>query len=98
MGVQVLIILEGMQASILLRYKEEGRDLGEFERHDSSSSKVFFDKVFASLYFCGVEQVDFSDFGNKVRMEFNGVVIEMVRRKLVMGFLCENVSKVFAPF
>ena len=39
---------------------------------------MFFDEIFASLYLCRVEQVDFSNFGNKVRAKFNGVIIGMM--------------------
>ena len=59
---------------------------------------MFFNKVFASLHFCQVERVDFHDFGNKVRAKFDGVVIRVVRGKLVMDFLGEDIGEVFAPF
>ena len=59
---------------------------------------MLFNKVLTSLHFHQIERVDFCDFGNKVRMKFNGVVIRAVRRELVMGFLREDAGEVFAPF
>ena len=59
---------------------------------------MFFDKVLASFHFCQVEAVDFGDFGGKVRMKFDDVVIETMGRELVMGLLGGDVSRVFAPF
>ena len=58
---------------------------------------MFFDKGFTGLHFCWIEQIDFGDFGNKVRMMVNGVIIGMVRGELVMGCLEEDISEVLAP-
>ena len=92
-----MIILTWAEGSIFLGYEEEGRGLGRFRGYNSSCSEVFFDKGFTGLHFCWVEQIDFGDFGDKVWMKFNGVIIGAMRGKLVMGCLREDISKVFAP-
>ena len=60
--------------------------------------EMFFNKIFASLHLHRVEQVDLCNFGDKVGVKLDGVVIGMMGRKLVMSFLWEDVGKVFAPF
>ena len=59
---------------------------------------MVLDEVFTSFHLCWVEGVDFGNFGNKVRVKFNGVIIGMMGRKLVMCFLREDIHEVFAPF
>ena len=59
---------------------------------------MFFNKGFTSHHFCQVEGVDLGNFGDKVRAEFDGIIIGVMRRELVMGFLREDISEVFAPF
>ena len=58
---------------------------------------MFFDKGFACLHLCWVERIDFGDFGSKIRMEFNGMVIRMMERELVVGFLREDIFEVLTP-
>ena len=50
------------------------------------------------FHFHWIEEVDFGDSGDEVGVKFNGVVIGMMGRKLVMGFLREDICKVLAPF
>ena len=59
---------------------------------------MFFDKGFTSFHLCQIEGIDFGNFGDKVRMKFNRVVIQVMGVELVMGFFREDVSEVFAPF
>ena len=59
---------------------------------------MFFNEGFTSFHFCWVERVDLGDLGGKVWMEFNGMIIEMMGRKLVVGFLREDICKVITPF
>ena len=59
---------------------------------------MFFNKGFTSVCLGRVEGVDLGNLGDKVGVKFNGVVIGMVQRKLVMSFLREDVSEVFTPF
>ena len=66
--------------------------------NNPSSLQVFFNKGFACLHLCWVEQVDFGNFGSEVGAKFNGMVIGTMGRKLVMGLLQKDVCKVFAPF
>ena len=87
MGVQVSVVLTRVQGSVFLWYKEEGRSLRGFQGDYSPSFQMFFDERFAHLHLCRVEQIDLGDFGSEVGAEFNGVVIGMVGRELVMSFL-----------
>ena len=59
---------------------------------------MFLNEILASLHFHQVDGVNFGNFGDEVRVQFNGVVIRLVKRKLIMGFLREDTHKVFAPF
>ena len=59
---------------------------------------MFFNEGFTSFHLHWVERIDFSNFGGKVWMEFDGVVIGTMGRKLVMGLFREDICKVFAPF
>ena len=59
---------------------------------------MFFDEGFTSFHLHGVERVDFGYFRDKVRAKFDGVIIGAMGRELVMDFLREDISKVFAPF
>ena len=58
---------------------------------------MFFNERFTRLHLRWVERVDFSNFGDKVRAKFDGVVIGMMRGKLVMSFLREDVCEVLTP-
>ena len=58
---------------------------------------MFFDEGFKCFHLCWVEQIDFGNLGDEVGMEFNGVVIGIVRGELVMGLLREDVSEIFTP-
>ena len=59
---------------------------------------MFLNEGLASLSFGWVEGVDLGNLGDKVRAKFNGVIIGVMRRKLVMGFFREDICKVFTPF
>ena len=52
---------------------------------------MFFDKGFACLHFRRVEQVYLGNFGSEVRTKFDGMVIGVVGRELIMVF-SENTS------
>ena len=58
---------------------------------------MFFNEIFTSLHFSQVERVDLGDFGDKVRAQFNGMVVGMMERELVMGLLREYIHEVFTP-
>ena len=58
---------------------------------------MFFNESFTSFHFCWVERVDLGDFRDKIGMKFNGMVIGMMGRKLVMDFLGEDICKIFTP-
>ena len=62
-----------------------------------SGFQVFFNEGFTRLHLRRVEQIDFGNLGNEVGAKFNGVVIGAMRRKLIMGFLRENICKVHTP-
>ena len=97
-GVQVMIILTWMKSSVLLWYKEEGGGLGGFQRYNSSHLKMFLNKGFTGFHLCQVKRVDLGNFEDKIQVKFNGMIIGMMGGKLVMGFLREDISEVFAPF
>ena len=59
---------------------------------------MFFNEVLTGLHFCQVEAVDFCKFGNEVRVKFDGVVIGMMRRELIVGFLQKDIHKISTPF
>ena len=61
--------------------------MGEFQEYNLSHSEMFFNESFTSFHLGWVEGVDFGNLGDKVRMEFDGMVIGALRRELVMGFL-----------
>ena len=72
--------------------------MGGFQGYDLSGSEMFFDEGFTSFHLCWVERVDLGDLGGKVQMEFNGMIIGVMGRKLVVGFLREDIHEVVAPF
>ena len=59
---------------------------------------MFFNEVFTGFHFCQVEGIDFGNFGDKIRVEFNSVVIGAMGRKMIMSFLRKDICEVFAPF
>ena len=52
---------------------------------------MLLDEVFACFHFHWIKGVDFGNFGNEVRVKFNGVVIGMMGGKLIMGFFREDI-------
>ena len=86
-GVQVAVILTWMKGSILLWYEEEGGGLGGFQGYNSSCLEMFFNKGSAGFHLRQVERIDLGNLGDKVWAKFNGMIIETMRGKLVMGFL-----------
>ena len=58
---------------------------------------MFLDEGFASFHLRWVKKVDFGNFGDKVRLKFNGVIVGMVGGKLVMCLLREHICKLIAP-
>ena len=86
-GVQVVVILAWTKGSVLLWYEEEGGGLGGFRGYNLSCLKVFFDKGFTRFHFHWVERADFGDFGDEVWTKFNGMIVRVMRRELVMSFL-----------
>ena len=48
---------------------------------------MFFNKGFTHFHLHWVERIDFGDLGDEVWMKFNGMVVRVMRRELVMGFL-----------
>ena len=58
---------------------------------------MFFNEGFTCFHFCWVERVDLGNLGDKVWTKFNGMIIGVMRRELVMGFLGEDIHKVFTP-
>ena len=85
-GVQVAVILAWTKGFVLLWYKEEGGGLGGFRGYDLFCL-MFFDKGFTHFHLHWVERIDFGDLGDEVWMKFNGMVIRVMWRELVMGFL-----------
>ena len=61
--------------------------MGGFRGYNPSGLKVFFNKGFASFHLCWVERVNFGDLGGEVRAKVDGMVIGVMERELVMGFL-----------
>ena len=72
--------------------------MGGFRGYNPSCLKVFFDKGPASFHLCWVERINFGDPGGEVRVKVDGMVIGVMGRELVMGFLGEDICEVFAPF
>ena len=58
---------------------------------------MFFDESFTCFHFCWVERVDLGNLRGEVRAKFDGMVVGMMGRKLIMGFLREDIHKVFTP-
>ena len=71
--------------------------MGGLQGYDLSCLEIFLDKEFIGFHLHWVERVDFGNLRGEIWVEFNGVVIGVVRGKLVMGFLREDIFKVFAP-
>ena len=86
-GVQIVVVLAWAKGSILLWYEEEGGGLGGLQGYNLSCLKMFFDKGFACFHLCWVEGINFCDLRDEVWVKVDGVVIGMMRRELVMGFL-----------
>ena len=61
--------------------------MGGFRGYNPSCLKVFFDKGLAGFHLCWIERVNFGDFGDKVRVKVDGMVVWAMGRELVMGFL-----------
>ena len=59
---------------------------------------MFFDKGFTCLHLSWIERVNFGDFGGEIWVKFDVVVIGVMRGKLIMGFLWEDICEVFTPF
>ena len=59
---------------------------------------MFFNEGFTSFHLHWVERVDLGDLGGKGWTEFNGMIIGMMGRKLVVGFLTEDIREVITPF
>ena len=51
MGVQIVVVLTGVESTILLLYKEERGCLGRFGCMDLPRVKVFIDKLVGGLLF-----------------------------------------------
>ena len=82
-----MIVLTGAKSSIFLGDKEEWGSLRRFGRDNTTGLEVFFDEGFTSIFFCGVQWVDFGDLGNKSVLEVNSVVKWAMRGELLIGFL-----------
>ena len=63
-----------------------------------SCLEMFFNKGFAGFHLCRIERIDLGNLGDKVWAKFDGMIIGMMRGELVMGFLQEDIHKVFASF
>ena len=59
---------------------------------------MFFNEGFTCFHFGQVERVDLGNLGDEIWMKFDGMIIGVIRRELVMGFLKEDICEVFAPF
>ena len=59
--------------------------MGGLQGYDPSCFEVFFDKGFACFHLSWVERVDFGDLGGEVWVKFDGVVIGVMGRELVVG-------------
>ena len=98
MEIQVLVVLARLKGPILLWHKEERRSLGRFQRNYPSGFQMFLDEGFACLHFHWVEQIDLGDLGSEVGMKFDCVVVGVMGRELIMGFLGEDILEVLALF
>ena len=58
---------------------------------------MFFNEGFTSFHFHQIERVDLGNFRDEIGVKFNGMVIGTMGRKLIMGFLREDICKVFTP-
>ena len=59
---------------------------------------MFFYEGFTSLHLGRVKGVNLSNLWDEIGVKVDGMVIGVMRRKLVMGFLKENIHKVLTPF
>ena len=59
---------------------------------------MFLNKGFTGFHLCQVKRIDLGNLGDKIQAKFDGIIIGMMGGKLVMGFLREDIGKVFAPF
>ena len=48
---------------------------------------MLFNEGLASFHLCWVERINFGNLGGETRVKVNGMVIGMMGRELVMGFL-----------
>ena len=75
MGIQISIILARMEGAILLCNEEKGSSLRELGWNNSPSSKMFFNEIFACLWFLWVERAYLSDLWDERWFKVNGMVI-----------------------
>ena len=84
-AVKVVIILAGVECSILFLNEEEWGGLWGFGGYYMSSLKMFIDESFASFLFGGVKRIDFRNLWDKGIFELNSVIKGSMRRENVIG-------------
>ena len=88
--IEVLVVLAGMEVSILLFNKEEGGGLGRVGRVDFARFEIFVKDVFCGFPFIGREGVDFPNPKHEGFIKVYFMVIGLEWRYVVSGFFGED--------
>ena len=88
--IEVLIVLAGVEVSILLFDKEEGVGLGRVERADFARFKIFIEEVFCDFPFIGREGIDFPNLRDEGFVKVYFMVIRLGWKYMVSGFFGEG--------
>ena len=93
MFIEVLVILAGVEVSILLFDKEEGGSLRRVGRVNFARSEIFIKEVFSGFLFIRGEGIDFPNLRDKGFIKVYFMVIRSGWGYVVSGFFEEDRGK-----
>ena len=88
--IEILVVLAGVEVSILLFDKEEGGGLGRVGRVNFARFEIFIKDVFCGFPFIRREGVDFPNLRDKGFIKVYFMVIRSGWRYMVSGFFGED--------
>ena len=88
--IEVLVVLAGVEVSILLFNKEKGEGLGRVGRVDFARFEIFVKEVFCGFPFIGREEVDFPNLRHEGFIKVYFMIIRLGWRYVVSGFFKED--------
>ena len=88
--IEVPIVLAGTESTIFLFDKEEESGLGEIQKVDFPSMKIFIEEVFSSFMLLREERIEFPNFGDEKVSKVDFMIVNSRRGNMVGGFLGED--------